>query len=137
MEKIKRLWFDDDFIHMESTGNRKYKLPLTGSQRLLHATPEEREAYSIELDGTAVRWQAIDEDIFITAFYDHPDGSQNKIANLFFKYPMLSVSGMAKTIGINKTLLYQYVYGVKTPSESREREIFNAFRELGMELSQI
>lgn len=137
MEKIKRLWCDDDFIHMESTEGRTYRLPLSGSPRLLNATAEERDAYSIELDGTAVRWEAIDEDIFITAFYDSSDGTQNRIANLFFKYPMLSVSGMAKAIGINKTLLYQYVYGIKAPGTSREREILNAFRQLGHELSQI
>ena len=137
MEKIKRLWFDEYVVHMESTEARTYKLPLVGSPRLLNATPEERDAYSIELDGTAIRWDNVDEDIFITAFYDYQDGSQNKIANLFFKYPMLSVGGMAKAIGIDRSLLYQYVYGVKTPSSSREREIFKAFRDLGAELSQI
>ena len=137
MEKIKRVWFDKDFIHMESTESRMYKLPLSGSSRLLNATPEQRLAYTIELDGTALRWDEIDEDIFITSFYDHPDGTHNKIAELFFKFPMLSISGMAKFAGINKNLLSQFIYGMKKPDNKQQTEILEAFNNLGADLASV
>jgi hypothetical protein len=37
-------------------------------------------------------------------------------------------------MGINKSLLSKYIYGIKTPSDKRRDEIKQALHELGKEL---
>ena len=51
--------------------------------------------------------------------------------------PQLNVSEVARTIGINKSLLSRYIYGIKRPSEARTRQILDAIRALGREMADI
>ena len=44
---------------------------------------------------------------------------------------------MAKYIGINKSLLAKYIYGIKKPSSKRMQEIKQAFHLMGQELIAI
>ena len=44
---------------------------------------------------------------------------------------------MAKYIGINKSLLTKYIYGIKKPSSKRMQEIKQAFHLMGQELIAI
>ena len=41
---------------------------------------------------------------------------------------------MARYIGINKSLLAKYIYGIKRPSEERMRQIKQAMHTMGEEL---
>lgn len=41
------------------------------------------------------------------------------------------------TIGINKSLLSRYIYGIKRPSDARTRQILDAIRALGREMADI
>ena len=41
---------------------------------------------------------------------------------------------MAKFIGINKSLLAKYIYGIKKPSAERMQKIKQAFHTMGKEL---
>ena len=41
---------------------------------------------------------------------------------------------MAKYIGINKSLLAKYIYGIKKPSAERMQKIKQAFHLMGQEL---
>ncbi|MBQ9215221.1 MAG: helix-turn-helix domain-containing protein [Prevotella sp.] len=41
---------------------------------------------------------------------------------------------MAKYIGINKSLLAKYIYGIKKPSAERMQKIKQAFHSMGHEL---
>ena len=43
----------------------------------------------------------------------------------------------AKYIGINKSLLAKYIYGIKKPSTKRMQEIKQAFHLMGQELIAI
>lgn len=52
----------------------------------------------------------------------------------FDKYP-LNITAMAKRIGINPSLLRQYVSGIRKPSRTRVAEIETAVRDFGRELS--
>lgn len=54
----------------------------------------------------------------------------------FDKYP-LNISAIAKRIGINPSLMRQYVSGNRTPSKKRTEEIQNAIQSLGKELSSV
>ena len=55
--------FDDDNIWVELSDGRTLGVPLAWFPRLLHATPEQREACRISTRG--LHWEALDEDISI------------------------------------------------------------------------
>ena len=61
----------------------------------------------------------------------------NIIGELFNDFPVLNVRQVARAIGINETLMQQYVNGAKRPSYERRIEIENYIRELGRRLSNI
>lgn len=54
----------------------------------------------------------------------------------FDKYP-LNASLVAKQIGINPSLMRQYISGSKKPSEKRVKEIQQGIREIGKSLSDV
>ena len=47
---------------------------------------------------------------------------------------IVNVSEVARSLGINKSLMYKYIYGTKKPSEQRMLAIKEALRSLGREL---
>ena len=138
METIAKLWFAEGRIYILTDKNRTYSRPLEAFPLLLEATPEQRNNFSIGFDGEDVHWEEIDEDIHISSFYntEEPD-PDNIIGNVFRKFPQLNVSEMARTIGINKSLLSRYIYGIKKPSEERTKQILDAIRKLGKEMAEI
>lgn len=62
---------------------------------------------------------------------------RNHIGELFNNFPMLNVKQVAREIGINTTLMQQYVNGVKKPSFERRVEIERYLRELGRKMAGI
>ena len=59
---------------------------------------------------------------------------RNHIGELFNNFPMLNVKEVSRAIGINPTLIQQYVNGVKRPSFERRVEIERYIRELGRKM---
>jgi hypothetical protein len=55
--------FDADSFWVELDDGRTLGVPLVWFPRLLHATPEQREAVSLSRAG--LHWEAIDEDISV------------------------------------------------------------------------
>ena len=55
--------FDQDSFWVDLDDGRTLGIPLAWFPRLLHATPEQRE--SVELSGSGLHWEEIDEDISI------------------------------------------------------------------------
>ena len=112
--------------------------PLEAFPSLKDATDEQRLAYKIDRFGDAIRWESIDEDIHISSFYEttEPD-YDNEIAEIFKRFPQLNVSEVAKSIGIHKSLLSKYIYGVKKPSLQRKMQIKEALRNLGNQLMAV
>jgi hypothetical protein len=56
----------------------------------------------------------------------------------FFQYyKVLNAKFLAKKIGINETLLSQYVQGRKKPSEQQTNKILEGIHQIGRELSEI
>ena len=56
----------------------------------------------------------------------------------FFQYyRVLNAKVIAEKIGMNPTLLSQYVQGKKQPSQQQTERIINAIHEIGVELSTI
>ncbi|MCF8232570.1 MAG: helix-turn-helix transcriptional regulator [Bacteroidales bacterium] len=56
----------------------------------------------------------------------------------FFKYyRFLNANFLAKKIGINPTLLSQYINGHKRPSKKQTQKILDGIHEIGQELTEI
>lgn len=78
--------------------------------------------------------------------YFEDKGREVTIDNLYFSvdlesffdlYPVVNAAALSKKVGMNKSLLSQYVTGKKKPSEKQVQKILEGVREVGKELSQI
>lgn len=138
MQAIVKLWFDGGRIYILTDHGNTYSRPLEAFPLLLEATPEQRAKYEIGIEGDDIRWDDIDEDIHISSFFvtEEPD-TDNPIADIFKRFPWLNVSEIARTLGINKSLLSRYIYGIKRPSEKRTAQIIATIRQLGREMTSI
>ena len=138
MEAIIKLWFDEGRIYILTDQDKTYSRPLEAFPLLFDATDEQRAKYEIGLDGDDIHWDEIDEDIHISSFFDTAEPNMdNPIADIFHRFPQLNVSEVARTIGINKSLLSRYIYGIKKPSQQRTDQIISTIRQLGREMASI
>ena len=134
-EIIQEVWFADERIYMRSDKGNIYSRPLEVFPILKDASDKERKEFTIDMYGQALRWKDLDEDIHISSFYDNTEPKyNNEVAALFAMFPQLNVSEVARSLGIHKSLLSQYIYGVKTPSEKRLKEIKDVLHTLGVKL---
>lgn len=138
MERIVKILFDSGRIFILTDQGNTYSRPLEAFPLLREASEEERENYEIGLEGDDIHWDDIDEDIHISSFFlnEEPE-PDNAIADIFNRFPWLNVSEVARTMGINKSLLSRYIYGIKKPSEKRTAQIIDTIRQMGRELSSI
>lgn len=135
METIKHIWFENGRIYMLSSLDKVYSRPLEAFPVLKDASDKERERFHLELKGTAVRWNDLDEDIHISSFYTKAEPEPlNEVASIFREFPQLNVSEVARGMGINKSLLSKYIYGIKKPGPERLEEIKHALHLLGQRL---
>ena len=135
---IKDIWFDSGRIFMRDTEGAVYTRPLEAFPLLMEVTGEQRGNFEIDPQGDAVRWPEIDEDIHVSSFLEQKEPNENnEIAQIFHRFPQLNVSEVARQMGINKSLLSKYIYGIKTPSEHRRLEIKKALHTLGEELMTV
>lgn len=138
MEIIVKLWFAGGRIYILTDHGNTYSRPLEAFPLLMEATPEQRSQFEIGLEGDDVRWDNLDEDIHISSFFvkEEPQ-TDNPIADIFKRFPWLNVSEVARSIGINKSLLSRYIYGIKKPSEKRKEQILETIRQMGKEMASI
>ena len=99
-----------------------------------NATDEQRNDYELEYFG--IHWEEIDEDISYESFeYENPEPTG--ISRIFLTHPELNASAVARRLGIQQSLLAQYIRGLKKPSAEREQMILEAIREIGSELCAV
>ena len=135
MEKIKNLWFEGNRIFMRTTEGHLLSRPLEAYPELEEATTEQRNDFTIDEDGEAIRWESIDVDMHISSFYETSEpNKQNQVSAMFSRFPWLNVSEIARYLGINKSLLARYIYGISKPSEQRLEQIREALHDFGREL---
>jgi len=137
MEKIKKIWFADNRVFVQTEDGKEYGRPLEAFPVLMDATEAQREDCKIGRHGDDVRWDSLDEDIHISSFFARNEPRANRIGEIFGRYPQINVSAFANRMGINKSLMAKYIYGIKTPSEKRSREIVRELNALGEELSLV
>ena len=59
------------------------------------------------------------------------------IPSFFEYYNVINAKALSKRIGMNNTLLSQYVKGVKKPSEKQVEKILTGIKKIGKELSEL
>lgn len=107
-DRIINVWCEPDRIYIRTDADEIYSRPLELFPRLLTASKAQRNEFSIELGGKAVRWPSIDEDIHISSFLEEiPTKEDNPIAEMLSRFPWLNISAVAKTAGITQSLLAQ------------------------------
>ena len=135
MRTIEKLWFDSERIWIQTDDLQKFSRPLEAFPTLKEASNEERMSFKINNLKDSIRWEQIDEDIHISSFFEEQEPNyENEIALIFKKFPQLNISEVANSIGIHKSLLAKYIYGIKKPSEQRKQEIKNTLHDLGKQL---
>ena len=132
--KAKRVWFEGERIYIETEDGRTLWQSILYYQRLMNATEDQRNDYELEHFG--IHWEEIDEDVSYESFeYDMPEPVG--ISRIFLTHPELNASAVARRLGIQQSLLAQYIRGLKKPSAEREQMILDAIREIGSELSAV
>ena len=132
--KAKRVWFEGERIYIETDDGRTLWQSILYYQRLKNATDEQRNDY--ELGHFGIHWEEIDEDISYESFeYENPEPTG--ISRIFLTHPELNASAVARRMGIQQSLLAQYIRGLKKPSAEREQKILETIREIGCELSAV
>ncbi|MCW2314479.1 DUF2442 domain-containing protein [Rhodoferax antarcticus] len=61
-----RVWAADRTVFMELTDGRLIGFPASRFRRLAQATDSELAGVTLRLGGSALRWDALDEDITVT-----------------------------------------------------------------------
>ncbi len=134
--KIIKLWFADGRIYVTTDQGETLYQSLKLYPRLLVASDEERANY--ELWEYGIRWDAIDEDMSYESFYyEDTKESAAGIQSAFLSNPELTVSAVARRMGIQQSLLACYIKGSKTPSPERKQLILDTVHEIGRSLLNV
>lgn len=130
--KIKKIWFDEDYLYVVDEDGKIYRQSLLWYPYLRNASMEERGKYTFSTIG--IHWRNLDTDVSFESF-DYADAEPSKLQKFFLTHKEINVAEFAKLIGINPTLLRNYINGFKKPSKERENEILNHIHKIGMEYS--
>lgn len=129
--KIQKIWIAADYIYGRDETGREYRQSLLWYPKLRAASDAERAKYTFGLDG--VHWRDLDEDISFESFA-YEDAEPTTLQRFFLSHKEINIAGFARSMGLNPTLLRNYINGFKTPSKEREREIFEHIHKLGAEM---
>ena len=129
--KIVEIWFSDSHLYGKGEDGQVYSQSLLWYPHLLEASDGEREDYVIGFDG--IHWRAIDEDVSFESF-EYDDAEPTSLQRFFLTHKEINVAEFARSMGINASLLRNYINGFKKPSAEREHEILMHIRKLGQEL---
>lgn len=129
---IKKIWFDGDYLYGEGDDGKTYRQSLLWHPRLKAASDDERSEYTLSTIG--IHWRNLDEDVSFESF-EYEDAEPSTLQRFFLTHKEINVAEFARRIGMNPTLLRNYINGFKKPSKEREQEILDHIHKLGEELS--
>ena len=132
--KIKKIWFDGDYIYGMDERNNTYRQSLLWYSKLRNASAEERERYTFNTIG--IHWRELDEDVSFESF-GYEDAEPSKLQRFFLTHKEINVSEFARLIGINAALLRNYINGFKKPSKEREGQILEQIHKIGAEFMEV
>lgn len=128
MKIITKIWFDDEFLYGLGDDGKEYKQSLLWYDRLRNASDDERAKYTFSLCG--IHWRNLDEDVSFESF-EYEEAIPNPMQKFFLTHKEINIAEFAKIVGINSTLLHNYIRGWKKPSKERELQILDAIHNLG------
>ena len=130
--KNTKIWFDADYIYSKDEEGKEYKQSLLWYPKLREASDDERSQYTFGMGG--IHWRGLDEDISFESFgYD--DAEPSAMQRFFLMHKEINVAEFARLMGLNPTLLRNYINGFKKPSKEREQEIMDFIHKLGKEMA--
>ena len=129
--KIKEIWFDGEHIYGRDEEGKDYRQSLLWYPKLRMANDEQRNKYTLGL--TCIHWRNLDEDISFESF-EYEDAEPSAIQRFFLTHKEINVAELARSMGMNPTLLRNYINGFKKPSKEREQEIMDHIHKLGEEM---
>lgn len=131
---IVRIWFEGDHLYGECDDGKIVRQSLLWYPNLMKASERERANYRMGLTG--IHWRDLDEDIsFESFFYD--DCEPSSLQRFFMTHPEINVTAFAHSLGLNASLLRNYINGFKKPSKKREDEILSGLHKLGEQLKNL
>lgn len=128
--KIKNIRFTDTHIIGIDESGKERMQSLLWYPGLKNATPQQRDNYAIGLDG--FHWRNVDEDVSFESFF-YEDAEPTPFQRFFLTHKEIKISEFAKRVGIDATLLRNYINGFKKPSQDRERTILAGIHTLARE----
>lgn len=128
--KIKEIYFTDSHIIGVDESGKEWSQSLLWYPRLKEATTEQRNSYEVGFDG--FHWRNVDEDISFESFF-YEDSEPTPLQRFFLLHKEIKISEFAKMVGIDATLLRNYINGFKKPSQAREQVILNGIHLLARE----
>lgn len=128
--KINKIWFDHQYIYGIDENGIEYKQSLLWYPELNEASMWEKQQFHIGFKG--IHWRNLDVDISFDSFKDD-DAEPSPLQCFFLKHREIKLSEFSKRIGIDATLLRNYINGFKKPSEKREQEILAGIHRLASE----
>lgn len=128
--KIIKIWFDDSYLYGENEEGKVFRQSLLWYPGLKNATNNERAQYIIGMGG--IHWRNLDEDVSFESF-TYEDAEPSLFQRFFLTHKEINIAEFAKMIGINASLLRNYINGFKKPSKERETEILNHIHRIGKE----
>lgn len=130
MGKLSNVTFDSKFIYAEDESGRRLKQSILWYPSLMNATEEQRCNYTVGYTG--FHWRELDEDISFESF-EYDDAIPSALQEFFLTHKEINIAEFSKRVGINATLMRNYINGFKKPSATREHEILEAIHQLGTE----
>ena len=128
--KIIKIWFKGDYLYGEDDSGKTYRQSLLWYKKLRSAKDEEREQYTFGFDG--IHWRNLDEDVSFESFA-YEDAEPTKLQRFFLSHPEINIAEFARLIGMNPSLLRNYINGFKKPSKEREQMIIEKVNNIGKE----
>ena len=128
--KITKIWFDTDHIYGTDESGNVYRQSLLWYPNLRAANEEQRANYRIGFKG--IHWRELDEDISFESFLAY-DAEPTALQRFFLTHKEIKISEFAKRIGIDPTLMRNYINGFKKPSAQREQLILDGIHTLASE----
>lgn len=128
--KITKIYFTDSHIIGVDENDREWSQSLLWYPGLKNASPEQRNSYEVGFDG--FHWRNVDEDISFESFF-YEDSEPTPLQCFFLLHKEIKISEFAKMVGIDASLLRNYINGFKKPSQAREQVILNGIHSLARE----
>lgn len=141
--KLRKLWFDDKCVCIETDTGKIGRLPLNDFPKLRFATKEQRDAY--ELSPFGIHWPQLDEDLSYEGFFDYVPSPRSEVRRKLGELPDICNMGYIaqRYFGKTRQWLYQrlngnIVNGKPAQFTKEEIKILNeALQDIGRKISSI